>query len=118
MAKLVEVVLVWSIIFFFSPVIEGAEELSPDDTVQSPGVTSSLAASANPVKTVIPRPKPSAHRPKILNKKRHDRNQPEDWSERCVDVFDILAQIGEGTYGQVYKARAKDKKSEYVCLLR
>ena len=28
-----------------------------------------------------------------------------DWGERCVDVFDIVSQIGEGMYGQVYKAR-------------
>ena len=27
-----------------------------------------------------------------------------DWGERCVDVFKIVEQIGEGTYGQVYKA--------------
>jgi len=31
-----------------------------------------------------------------------------DWGERCVEVFDIICQIGEGMYGQVYKARDKD----------
>jgi len=30
-----------------------------------------------------------------------------DWGERCVDVFDIVSQIGEGMYGQVYKAKDK-----------
>lgn len=33
----------------------------------------------------------------------------QDWGERCVDVFEVIAQIGEGTYGQVYKA--KDKRA-------
>jgi len=28
-----------------------------------------------------------------------------DWGERCVDVFNIVSQIGEGMYGQVYKAK-------------
>jgi len=36
-----------------------------------------------------------------------------DWGERCVDVFEKLCQIGEGTYGQVYKARDKDTGNCY-----
>lgn len=31
-----------------------------------------------------------------------------DWGERSVDIFEILCQIGEGMYGQVYKARDRD----------
>lgn len=27
------------------------------------------------------------------------------WGTRFVDMYDIVSQIGEGTYGQVYKAR-------------
>ena len=30
-----------------------------------------------------------------------------DWGERSVDVFTIICQIGEGMYGQVYKAKDK-----------
>jgi len=39
-----------------------------------------------------------------------------DWGERCVDVFEKICQIGEGTYGQVYKARDKDTGNA-KCLL-
>ncbi|XP_076060497.1 cyclin-dependent kinase 12 [Oratosquilla oratoria] len=85
------------------PMIEGIEDLSPDDeTITSPAVTRSGP----------PKPRPVHKRPKILNKRRTDRSNLDDWSERCVDVFDIIAQIGEGTYGQVYKARPDEKKNE------
>lgn len=44
-------------------------------------------------------------RPRILNKVAPLRPIQEP---RCVDVFKIICQIGEGTYGQVYKACDQD----------
>lgn len=46
-------------------------------------------------------------RPKILHKTYPQKRED---NPRCVDVFDIIEQIGEGTYGQVYKAEDKLKK--------
>uniref|UniRef100_A0A182JQ52 Cyclin-dependent kinase 12 n=1 Tax=Anopheles christyi TaxID=43041 RepID=A0A182JQ52_9DIPT len=62
-------------------------------------------------------------RPRILNR-RHSRNMSapmsasggKDWGERCVEVFDMLEQIGEGTYGQVYKA--KDQQTNELVALK
>ncbi|NWU04935.1 CDK12 kinase, partial [Cephalopterus ornatus] len=52
------------------------------------------------------RPVPS---PRICCPRYGERRQTEsDWGKRCVDKFDIIGIIGEGTYGQVYKAKDKD----------
>ncbi|XP_051519538.1 cyclin-dependent kinase 12-like isoform X2 [Myxocyprinus asiaticus] len=48
-------------------------------------------------------------RPKICCPRYGEKKQTQsDWGKRCVDKFDIIGIIGEGTYGQVYKAKDKD----------
>uniref|UniRef100_A0A665TL07 Cyclin-dependent kinase 12 n=1 Tax=Echeneis naucrates TaxID=173247 RepID=A0A665TL07_ECHNA len=48
-------------------------------------------------------------RPKICSPRYGERKHTQsDWGKRCVDKFDIIGIIGEGTYGQVYKAKDKD----------
>ncbi|XP_023288505.1 cyclin-dependent kinase 12 isoform X3 [Orussus abietinus] len=96
------------------PVVPGSEELSGED---DPAIS--------PPRAKIDRvaPKPKLKRPKIL-KRRGSRNchlpmsatGGKDWGERCVDVFEVIAQIGEGTYGQVYKAQ--DKRAGVLVALK
>ncbi|XP_029663193.1 cyclin-dependent kinase 12 isoform X2 [Formica exsecta] len=96
------------------PVVPGSEDLSGEDD-----------PNATPPRLKIERvaPKPKLKRPKIL-KRRGSRNchapmsasGGKDWGERCVDVFEFIAQIGEGTYGQVYKAR--DKRAGVLVALK
>ena len=53
------------------------------------------------------------NRPKVINKV-HPISY--DHNPRCIDVFNIVMQIGEGTYGQVYKAT--DKETNEVVALK
>lgn len=67
------------------PMVPGSEDLSGDDeTANTP-----------------PNSRTSKKRPTILNRRNSRSALIKDWGERCVDVFQVIAQIGEGTYGQV-----------------
>ncbi|KAM4692323.1 cyclin-dependent kinase 12 isoform 2-T3 [Rhinophrynus dorsalis] len=60
-------------------------------------------------KVATPPQQPLKKRPKICCPRYGERKQTEtDWGKSCVDKFDIIGIIGEGTYGQVYKAKDKD----------
>ncbi|KAK9395781.1 cyclin-dependent kinase 12 [Crotalus adamanteus] len=73
-----------------------------------PGGDPSPPESPEP-KAVTPPQQSLRKRPKICCSRYGERRQTEsDWGKRCVDKFDIIGIIGEGTYGQVYKAKDKD----------
>ncbi|XP_056143341.1 cyclin-dependent kinase 12 [Lampris incognitus] len=69
---------------------------------------------ASPPQPLICQPPPLPQtvlkkRPKFCCPRYGERKQTQsDWGKRCVDKFDIIGIIGEGTYGQVYKAKDKD----------
>ena len=87
-------------------VVPGTEELSPDDDLSGmtpPGSTGDHGSMGGGPAGKGPRPK--VNRPVIYGKKMLDPNI-KDWGVRCVDTFEMVVQIGEGTYGQVAKDKA------------
>jgi cyclin-dependent kinase 12/13 len=72
------------------PMISGTEDLSNDENDSMFGRKSQKGSvKGNGTAKVT--------RPKIIMRRRSD-NAVGDWGERCVDVFTIMAQIGEGKH--------------------
>lgn len=88
------------------PMVPGSEDLSGDDDyISSPNPANrSKHGGSNSKK------EPKRKRPTILNRRNSRSQAIKDWGERCVDVFEVLAQIGEGTYGQV-------SASNHICIV-
>lgn len=55
-------------------------------------------------------------RPTLCLQRRHNERIKGAWGERCVEMFEIIEIIGEGTYGQVYKA--KDRLTDELVALK
>lgn len=106
--------------------VPGSEDLSGDEDIGSPpsltGTPTKKSSSSKYSSKSSSASKKPKGRPRIVNR-RHSRNMlgpmsasgGKDWGERAVDVFDMIEQIGEGTYGQVYKARDQET-NELVAL--
>ncbi|XP_072531801.1 uncharacterized protein cdk12 [Salminus brasiliensis] len=78
----------------FPPLLSGGDPSPPPSPVQE---------APPPVQSTYKK------RPKFCSPRFGERRQTQiDWGKRCVDKFDIIGIIGEGTYGQVYKAKDKD----------
>lgn len=117
------------------PVVPGSEDLSNDEEIGSPQIESNnyysissnslgsinqstMSVLSNSIKKSINSEKVLS-RPTIVSRKEYLQPQSngifKSWGERSVDVFEVIAQIGEGTYGQVYKAKDNDTQ-ELVAL--
>ncbi|XP_063696158.1 cyclin-dependent kinase 12 [Culicoides brevitarsis] len=88
------------------PMVPGSEDVSGDELGDLSPRQGANGSHLTPKKTS----QRAFKRPIILNR-RNSRSAVGpgpgglDWGERSVDVFEVLTQIGEGTYGQVYKAK-------------
>lgn len=87
------------------PMVPGSEDVSGDENDE---ISPRPSGGANGSRLTTPNKKSTKaiKRPIILNR-RNSRSAVGpgpgglDWGERSVDVFEVLVQIGEGTYGQV-----------------
>lgn len=77
------------------PMIPGTEDLSNDENDAMFG-RKKLAVRGNGTAKIA--------RPKIINRRRSDSSVG-NWGERCVEVFQIMAQIGEGKRLEMTTAR-------------
>ncbi|OTF69367.1 cyclin-dependent kinase 13-like protein [Euroglyphus maynei] len=81
------------------------ERIQPIHHPQFP--SSTITLNINGQLKTLPRPKVIGKSVGLSNQNKQASSR--DIKPRSVDVFQIISQIGEGTYGQVYKARDTDK---------
>eukprot|EP01090_Pellita_catalonica_P019383 TRINITY_DN6577_c0_g1_i2.p1 TRINITY_DN6577_c0_g1~~TRINITY_DN6577_c0_g1_i2.p1 ORF type:complete len:541 (-),score=52.84 TRINITY_DN6577_c0_g1_i2:212-1834(-) len=84
---------------------------------RSPSLSSKSPSPKSPVRTKRELKPKSPNTPPLVKKKEptpkkeavaSPRAKEYEWGSRSVDVFKKMEQVGEGTYGQVYKAKNKE----------
>nr|CAB3229390.1 cyclin-dependent kinase 12 [Phallusia mammillata] len=85
-----------------------------------PVLPTSSATDDEPARTppsLLEKETPKKKRPKICGPRtREVKVCVTDWGSMCVDEYDFISITGEGTFGQVYKA--KEKRTGAVCALK
>ncbi|KAK6028705.1 kinase domain protein [Ostertagia ostertagi] len=87
-----------------------SSDMNVDQTMPSgsgPSCSTTQTRSGLPIPNVSNLKKRGFDRPTVLNKVRRDIDLSQEWGSGFVEKYEILYQVGEGTYGQVYKARDK-----------
>lgn len=95
------------------PMVPGSEDLSGDDEIigsPPPSTTRPTSRNSNSKLAIKKEPTVRRKRPTILGRRNSRSQAIKDWGERCVDVFEVIAQIGEGTYGQVCRLLSNSYK--------
>ena len=52
-------------------------------------------------------------KPKVIGKAPPTKMSEDgsEWGERCIDIYDIVDKVGEGTYGEVFKSVLKSDRA-------
>lgn len=56
-------------------------------------------------------------KPRVIGKVTRDIRMSEDgseWGERCIDIYEIVHLVGEGTYGEVFKSVLKSQMASFL----
>ncbi len=78
-----------------------------------PNIEKTTSNISVPNNGILPSDKIIAPRPQVIRRKSfNEENRYRNWCERTLDVFEIIGKIGEGSYGQVYKATDKQTGEE------
>lgn len=92
-----------------APPLVSQPPLPPAPPLPSPKLIKEVAvASASSTSTTavgkLPLPRRRFDQPVVLNKERRDIDLCSEWGSGYVEKYELNVQVGEGTYGQVYKA--------------